>query len=83
MQFDERHNPITVSTCQSGDVDQPLEPRGASAMKLSTIGIDLAHGANAKLVHNGRQLASASLLPYGRLPHDLPERTAVLALIPA
>src|SRR5207344_3630276 len=28
--------------CQSGSVDQPLEPRGASAMKVTTIGIDLA-----------------------------------------
>src|SRR4030095_16464064 len=34
--------PVTASMCQSGSVDQPLEPRGASAMKITTIGIDLA-----------------------------------------
>src|SRR6218665_1495211 len=34
--------PVTASKCQSGDVDQPLEPRGASTMKLTTVGIDLA-----------------------------------------
>src|SRR5262252_6804318 len=32
----------TASMCQSGSADQPLEPRGASAMKITTIGIDLA-----------------------------------------
>src|SRR5262245_35595495 len=33
---------VTASMCQSGIADQPLEPRGASAMKITTIGIDLA-----------------------------------------
>src|SRR5690554_8030274 len=39
--------------CQSGGVVQPLEPRGASTMKITTIGIDLAknvfqiHGVDA------------------------------------
>src|SRR5215510_1326878 len=32
----------TASMCQSRSADQPLEPRGASAMKITTIGIDLA-----------------------------------------
>lgn len=38
--------------CQSGSVDQPLEPKGASTMKITTVGIDLAknvfqvHGVN-------------------------------------
>jgi transposase len=31
-----------IEMCQSGDVDQPLEPRGASDMKVTTIGVDLA-----------------------------------------
>ena len=33
---------VTASMCQSGIADQPLEPRGASTMKITTIGIDLA-----------------------------------------
>src|SRR5215831_10807578 len=33
---------VTASMCQSGSADQPLEPRGASAMKITTVGIDLA-----------------------------------------
>lgn len=28
--------------CQSGSADQPLESKEASAMKITTIGIDLA-----------------------------------------
>jgi transposase len=28
--------------CQSGALDQPLEPREASTMKITTVGIDLA-----------------------------------------
>src|ERR1700710_2930030 len=40
--------------CQSGSVNQPLEPRGSVKMKITTIGIDLAknvfqvHGVNAQ-----------------------------------
>src|ERR1039457_5290874 len=34
--------PLTASTCQSGCVEQPLKRIGASTMKITTVGIDLA-----------------------------------------
>jgi hypothetical protein len=33
---------ISATMCQSGDVDQPLEPKGASTLRLTTVGFDLA-----------------------------------------
>src|ERR1700733_3968727 len=33
---------LTASMCQSGSVEQPLKRMGASAMKITTVGIDLA-----------------------------------------
>src|SRR5271167_1292288 len=34
--------PLTASTCQSGCVEQPHKRIGASTMKITTVGIDLA-----------------------------------------
>jgi hypothetical protein len=34
--------PLTASMCQSGSIEQLLEPGGASSWMITTIGIDLA-----------------------------------------
>jgi hypothetical protein len=37
--------PVTASTCQVEALPQPLESKGASDMKITTVGIDLAKNA--------------------------------------
>ena len=52
-QWDGRPHPQTASTCQSGSVSSHLTRMGASAMNITTVGIDLAknvfqmHGVDA------------------------------------
>ncbi|WP_233251988.1 hypothetical protein, partial [Limnohabitans sp. Jir72] len=41
-QWDGRSHLHGIEMCQSGDANQPLEQTGASDMKVTTVGIDLA-----------------------------------------
>jgi len=34
--------PETTAQCQAGEVEQSLEPKGASTMKITTVGVELA-----------------------------------------
>jgi hypothetical protein len=64
-QWDGRPHPQTASACQSGSVIDHLTRMGASAMNITTVGIDLAksvfqvHGVDARSLTNGNSGSTA------------------------